>query len=178
MYFYRNGKEQILDLRGDLIISFNDSLVKTRSKSAGPKTIKSPDGYILNVGKAGFIKRIGVTLKIIAFVWGNDKELVEADTNLNKPYLKAVPNEPPKDYAEIKSDQKSYILYGPEGCGKTKNAEAIANRLGLKTIVDNWDGDPTSYRMTNILYITNDVPTWARNNRRLISYSDAMEVSE
>ncbi len=102
MYFYRNGKEQVLDLKGDLIISFNNALVKTRSKSAGPKTIKSPDGYILNVGKAGFIKRIGVTLKIIAFVWGRDKELTESDTDLNKPRV----NEPPKDYDAQKSGTK------------------------------------------------------------------------
>lgn len=91
MYFYRDGKNQILDLKGDLIISFNDALVKVRSKSAGPKIIKSPDGYILNVGKAGFFKRIRVTLQLISFVWGHDKELTEDKTNLNKPFVKEQP---------------------------------------------------------------------------------------
>ena len=95
MYFYLDKGKQQLDLKGDLIISFNDALVKTRVPSAGPKTIKSPDGYILNVGKAGFIKRIGITLKIIGFVWGRDKELTPERTDLNKPHV----NETPADYA-------------------------------------------------------------------------------
>lgn len=96
MYFYLKKGKQCLDLTGTLIISFNDELVKARSKSAAPTTIKAPDGYIKNVGKAGFFKRIAITLHIIAFVWGRDKELTEDKTNLNKPFVK----EQPKDFAE------------------------------------------------------------------------------
>jgi len=94
MYFYKKKGVQHLDLRGDFILSFNDALVKTGTTSAGPRTIKAPHGYVLNLGKAGFFKRIGVTLRIIAFVWGKDKELVEANTGLKKPYVK----EKPTDY--------------------------------------------------------------------------------
>ncbi|MCH9712733.1 MAG: hypothetical protein K0U20_08935 [Proteobacteria bacterium] len=97
MYFYNDGKNQILDLKGDLILSFNSDLVKTRSKSAAPKQIKSPDGYILNIGKLGFINRIKLTLKVIGFIWGPDQELTEDKTGLNKPYVK---ENSPKDYAE------------------------------------------------------------------------------
>ena len=34
--------------------------------------------------------------------------------------------------------KKSVIVCGPQGCGKTRNKEAIANALGLSTIVDDW----------------------------------------
>lgn len=35
------------------------------------------------------------------------------------------------------------ILYGPQGCGKTRNAESIAAALGLERIRDEWtEGDP------------------------------------
>ena len=33
---------------------------------------------------------------------------------------------------------KSWLVYGPEGCGKTRNARAIANALGLTDILDDW----------------------------------------
>lgn len=32
----------------------------------------------------------------------------------------------------------STIIYGPQGCGKTKNKNAIAKHLGLKNIIDDW----------------------------------------
>jgi hypothetical protein len=35
---------------------------------------------------------------------------------------------------------KSIIVYGPQGCGKTRWAERIAKHFGLATVVDDWDG--------------------------------------
>lgn len=32
----------------------------------------------------------------------------------------------------------SAIIYGPQGCGKTSNAKALAQYLGLGNIIDNW----------------------------------------
>lgn len=32
------------------------------------------------------------------------------------------------------------VVYGPQGCGKTANAKAIAAHFNCTTIVDNWDG--------------------------------------
>lgn len=35
------------------------------------------------------------------------------------------------------------IVYGPQGCGKTRNAEALRKAFGAKRIVDDWwPGDP------------------------------------
>lgn len=34
------------------------------------------------------------------------------------------------------------IIYGPQGCGKTRNAQRLAAHFGLKNILDGWDGGP------------------------------------
>lgn len=35
----------------------------------------------------------------------------------------------------------STIIYGPQGCGKTSNAKALAQHLGLSNIIDDWMPD-------------------------------------
>jgi len=92
MYFYLENGKQCLDLKGTLILSFNDELVKARVKSAGPKTIKAPDGYIKNVGKAKFFNRVFITLRVIAFIWGRDKQLKREDTNFRESHRANVVN--------------------------------------------------------------------------------------
>ena len=32
------------------------------------------------------------------------------------------------------------VIYGPQGCGKTRNAQALAAHFGCSRIVDDWDG--------------------------------------
>jgi hypothetical protein len=49
----------------------------------------------------------------------------------------------------------SVIVYGPAGCGKTRNAEIIRDYFGLDVILDGWepsDGCPTH----GALILTND----------------------
>jgi len=37
----------------------------------------------------------------------------------------------------------SIIVYGPQGCGKSKNKESIARYFGVSKVIDNWNpGDP------------------------------------
>lgn len=92
MYFYLNKGKQVLDLRGVLILSFNDELVKTRVKSAGPTQVKAPEGYVKNLGKANFLRRIFITLRVIAFIWGKNKELKRDDTNYRESHRANVVN--------------------------------------------------------------------------------------
>lgn len=70
--------------------------------------------------------------------------------------------------------QKSWIVYGPQGCGKTRNAKTIAKSLGLSHIRDDWNGKFASFARTNTLHITNDLPEWAKDNRRVLTYTEAM----
>lgn len=32
------------------------------------------------------------------------------------------------------------VIHGPQGCGKTRNARALAAHFGCSRIVDDWDG--------------------------------------
>lgn len=71
---------------------------------------------------------------------------------------------------------KSWIVYGPQGCGKTKNAQAIADALGLTEIVDDWQpGDPAP--ITKALVLTNHLgPDHPPFYRRVLSFEQAMSL--
>ena len=84
MYFYMKQGKQHLDLRGDFILTHNDKLVKTRTKSAAPVKVVNADYSC--VKSLTFIKRVVITVKVIAFVWGRSEALRPENTNLNKPH--------------------------------------------------------------------------------------------
>lgn len=71
---------------------------------------------------------------------------------------------------------KSWLVYGPEGCGKTTNAQAIADALGLTEIVDDWQpGDPAP--ITKALVLTNHLGLdHMPFSRRVLSYDQAMSL--
>ena len=33
---------------------------------------------------------------------------------------------------------RTVVVYGPQGCGKTRNAEKLMRHFGMKRIVDDW----------------------------------------
>lgn len=86
MYFFRKKGKQYLDLTGNLILSYNDQLVKARSASVGPKKVLNAQ-FILNTGKLTFWGRIRATRVAMRFIWGKSAPLLEVDTNLNKPIV-------------------------------------------------------------------------------------------
>lgn len=49
----------------------------------------------------------------------------------------------------------SVIIYGPPGCGKTRDSQKIAKKLGLITIMDGWDIITGNFQPLDHLYITN-----------------------
>ena len=111
MYYFREGGKQSLDLTGNLILSFNDSLVKCRAPSAAPDGVKNAKKIMIN--ELTFIKKIWATFVVLGYIWGVNKALVESDTALNKPYVK------PVDYPLIDKD-------------KEKQADEILEKNGLK----------------------------------------------
>lgn len=70
---------------------------------------------------------------------------------------------------------KSWVLYGPQGCGKTLHAEALAKALGCCAYVDGWDMSPDSFDLSKgWLYLAQDRPAWVPvNARRCITFHDA-----
>ncbi|MDH0894252.1 MULTISPECIES: AAA family ATPase [unclassified Pseudomonas] len=77
--------------------------------------------------------------------------------------------------ATVQPNGKSWLVYGPPRCGKTTNAKAIAQALGLTEIVDDWQpGMPAP--TTKALVLTNhDGPT-TPFYRRVLSYEQAMSL--
>lgn len=77
--------------------------------------------------------------------------------------------------ANVSPNGKSWLVYGPEGCGKTTNARAIADALGLTDILDTWqpnDRVPT----TKTLVLTTATPPFPQFIRRVLSFDQAMSL--
>ena len=74
MYFYKKNGKQYLDMRGDLVLSHNNALIKKRTPSAGP--YKAVNGRsALNIKRLSFVQKIKLSLIVIGFIWGRDQEL-------------------------------------------------------------------------------------------------------
>jgi hypothetical protein len=76
VYFYRKDGKQILDLRGDLILTHNDDLVKARVKSAAPRGVCNPK-YIL-INDLTFVSKIKAVFHAASFIFGAS-EALDAD---------------------------------------------------------------------------------------------------
>ncbi|BBT38907.1 MULTISPECIES: AAA family ATPase [Pseudomonas] len=70
---------------------------------------------------------------------------------------------------------KSVLVYGPQGCGKSTHADAIAKALGLNKIHDDWEPG-TPFAMLDTLILTNDCENHAPFTRRLMSFDQAKQL--
>lgn len=69
---------------------------------------------------------------------------------------------------------RSYIVHGPTGCGKTRNAERIAAALGLSKVQDNWTPTGQVFEPFDTLYLTASNGPWPDQARHVLSFSEAM----
>lgn len=71
--------------------------------------------------------------------------------------------------------EKSWLVHGPQACGKTRNAHAIAEAFGLCDIRDDWEpGMPVA--ITGGLYLTNSEGPFDPFTRRILPFDLAMRV--
>lgn len=68
MYFYKLKGKQMLDLRGDLVLSHNDGLVVARYKSASPKGVRNAT-YVVGIPKLSTWGKINASLAALRFIW-------------------------------------------------------------------------------------------------------------
>jgi hypothetical protein len=80
MYFHKLNGKQAVDFRGDLILSHNDQLIKTRSKSSAPRAAKNAK-YILDISNLGLFKKLRATGAAISFIWGPSQALTAETIN-------------------------------------------------------------------------------------------------
>lgn len=74
MYFYKKKGKQILDLRGDLILTHNLNLVTGRIKSAAPSGVRNAK-YIPDIAAMGPFRKLKTTVAAIKFIWGASQAL-------------------------------------------------------------------------------------------------------
>lgn len=79
---------------------------------------------------------------------------------------------------ELPTSNRSVLVHGPMACGKTRNAHAIADALGLTDIRDDWNhGIPVP--RSNALVLTNsDAPFGLPQAIRVMSFEEAMRLVE
>jgi replication-associated recombination protein RarA len=71
--------------------------------------------------------------------------------------------------------RKSCIVHGPQGCGKTRNARALAKALKLKFIFDNWVPGTPAPRL-NHLILTHYEHREDTDGRTVLRFEDAMKL--
>lgn len=68
------------------------------------------------------------------------------------------------------------VIHGPQGCGKTRNAQALAAHFGCTRIIDDWNGrdrvEEGSLVLTNIDAF--DMKALLPVGRRFVPFSKAM----
>ncbi|HHP7110130.1 hypothetical protein [Pseudomonas aeruginosa] len=69
---------------------------------------------------------------------------------------------------------RSYIVHGPTGCGKTRNAERIAAALGLTKVQDNWSPMDQVFEPFDTLYLAASEGPWPDQARHVLSFAEAM----
>lgn len=76
MYFFKTKGKQHLDLRGNLILSHNAKLVRTRAKSNAPRYVQNAR-YITSVGS----HKIRSSWAALKFIWGKSTAIDTAVIN-------------------------------------------------------------------------------------------------
>lgn len=79
MYFYNQRGRQVLDLRGDLVLTHNPALVVGRVKSAAPSAVRNAR-YICAIPSMGVVRKMRASWAALRFIWGPSQALKEEPT--------------------------------------------------------------------------------------------------
>jgi hypothetical protein len=71
------------------------------------------------------------------------------------------------------TNSASVVIYGPAGCGKSRNAAALARHYGKSEIVDDWQPHAGRPVPANALVLTNASPA----PRGAIEFASAMRAA-
>ena len=76
----------------------------------------------------------------------------------------------------IKPTPRSCLVHGPAGCGKTRNAQAIAKALGLSQILDDWQAGAPVPLLDTLVLTSADNPAWYFKGR-VMTFDQAMQIA-
>lgn len=68
---------------------------------------------------------------------------------------------------------RSVVIYGPQRCGKTANAQELREYFGMRNVLDDWDGH-TVYPLDDTLVLTNNADAVAHQSSRVLHLGSAM----
>lgn len=68
MRFYKKKGKQILDLRGNFILSKNEDLIETNARSSAPKEVKFAR-YVPKIHELKFRGKIVASWRALQFIW-------------------------------------------------------------------------------------------------------------
>jgi len=70
------------------------------------------------------------------------------------------------------------LIHGPQGCGKTRNAQALAEHFGCSKVVDDWNGrDPIARRKMSAAGCEDWKARALPTARRVMPFARAMRES-
>ena len=72
----------------------------------------------------------------------------------------------------------SIVVYGPAGCGKTRNAELLRKRLGLVRVIDEADHFSGPIPRCGALILTNNPDAQLFKRFERITFEEAMRSAE
>jgi len=70
---------------------------------------------------------------------------------------------------------KTWYVFGPQGCGKTVHAQAIAAALGVSKVIDEWSPGDRHPPPVDHLVLCIDPP---EGFRRVLSFAEAMKLTQ
>ncbi len=75
--------------------------------------------------------------------------------------------------------KKSVVVFGPQGCGKTRNAEALRVHYGLAHVPDNWNSRDR-LPLQDTLVLTHESPAALHLDElglQIVPYADAIAAA-
>ncbi len=79
MYFFKRNGRQMLDLRGDLVLTHNADLVVARIKSAAPASVRNAT-YVAGVHAMGLRGKLKATRVALGFIWARRSQALTRET--------------------------------------------------------------------------------------------------
>lgn len=76
MYFFLEKGKQVLDMRGDLVLTHNPALVVGRIKSAAPRAVRNAR-YIEDVRGLTFWGKLRASRAALRFIWTRKSEALD-----------------------------------------------------------------------------------------------------
>lgn len=80
----------------------------------------------------------------------------------------------PINFNQETNMQKPIVIHGPQGCGKTQHAAALASHFGASRLVDGWNGRDAL--QPGDLALTNSEAVKLPDRATVISFERAMQA--